>query len=86
MDRLLTVSKWQFTASMWTPEQAQVCRGAVVARVNYHTSAPQEIVGIAKAIVPGIKTFSIPQGLQVEKGPDAVVEYIEENLPALLDS
>ncbi|PIL32770.1 hypothetical protein GSI_04887 [Ganoderma sinense ZZ0214-1] len=57
-----------FTASMWTPEQAQ------------------EIVGIAKATIPGLKTFSLPQGLQVEKGPDAVVEYIKENIPALLDS
>jgi hypothetical protein len=34
--------------------------------------------------VPGLKTFSLPQGLQVNKGPDAVVEYTKENLPALL--
>ncbi|PIL32757.1 hypothetical protein GSI_04872 [Ganoderma sinense ZZ0214-1] len=46
----------------------------------------KEIVGIAKATIPGIKTFSLPQGLQVQKGPDAVVEYIKENLPGLLDS
>ncbi|TBU34144.1 hypothetical protein BD311DRAFT_711125 [Dichomitus squalens] len=43
-----------------------------------------EIVNIANATIPGIKTFSIPQGLQAEKGPDAVVEYIEEHLPGLL--
>ncbi|KAI0642262.1 hypothetical protein C8Q79DRAFT_1003167 [Trametes meyenii] len=55
-----------FTASMWTPEQAQ------------------EIVIIAQDTVPGIKTFSIPYGLQVEKGPDAIVEYIEAHLPSLL--
>ncbi|OSX64453.1 hypothetical protein POSPLADRAFT_1055068 [Postia placenta MAD-698-R-SB12] len=55
-----------FTASMWTPEQAQ------------------EIVAIAKETVPGIKTFSIPQGLQVEKGPDGVVEFIKANLPNVL--
>jgi hypothetical protein len=55
-----------FTASMWTPEEAQ------------------QIIAIAKEIVPGLKTFSLPQGLQVNKGPDAVVEYIKENLPALL--
>ena len=30
--------------------------------------------------------FSLPLGLQVQKGPDAVVEYIKENLPGLLDS
>ncbi|KAI0372594.1 hypothetical protein BV20DRAFT_1014514 [Pilatotrama ljubarskyi] len=57
-----------FTASMWTPEQAQ------------------EIVDIARDTVPGIKTFSLPFGLQVEKGPDAVVEYIEEHLPQLLNA
>ena len=43
-------------------------------------------MGIAKAVIPGLKTFSLPQGLQVEKGPDAVVEYIKENIPTLLDS
>ncbi|KAJ6551638.1 hypothetical protein B0H19DRAFT_950583 [Mycena capillaripes] len=46
----------------------------------------KEIVDIAKGVVPDLKTFSIPQGLQVDKGPDAVVEYIKENLPGLLDS
>ncbi|EKG18383.1 hypothetical protein MPH_04384 [Macrophomina phaseolina MS6] len=39
----------------------------------------------ARKIVPSIKTFALPQGLQVERGPDAVVEYIKENLPALLE-
>jgi len=39
---------------------------------------------IAKDIVPGIKTHAIPQGLQVEKGPDAVVEYLKEQIPGLL--
>ena len=34
----------------------------------------------------GIKTHAIPQGLQVEKGPDAIVEYLLENVPLLLDS
>ena len=46
----------------------------------------QEIVTIAKDAVPGIKTFSLPHGLQVEKGPDAVVEYIEQHLPGLLEA
>ncbi|KAK7720611.1 hypothetical protein SLS57_005390 [Botryosphaeria dothidea] len=39
----------------------------------------------ARKIVPNVKTFALPQGLQVNKGPDAVVEYIKENLPALLE-
>ncbi|KAH9849943.1 hypothetical protein C2E23DRAFT_736227 [Lenzites betulinus] len=46
----------------------------------------QEIVAIAKETIPGIKVFNIPFGLQVEKGPDAVVEYIEEHLPSVLDA
>ncbi|KAI5208815.1 hypothetical protein E4T42_03418 [Aureobasidium subglaciale] len=40
----------------------------------------------AKEIMgPQLKTFALPQGLQVSRGPDAVVEFIEENLPALLE-
>lgn len=46
----------------------------------------QAIRDEAKSIVPGLKTFALPQGLQVEKGPDAVVEYIIENLPSLIES
>lgn len=45
----------------------------------------QSIHAEAKSIIPGLKTFALPQGLQVEKGPDAVVEYIKENLPGLLE-
>ncbi|KAK8213672.1 hypothetical protein IWZ01DRAFT_212144 [Phyllosticta capitalensis] len=44
-----------------------------------------EAIAAAKQICPGIKTFALPQGLQVEKGPDAVVRYIEEALPALIE-
>jgi hypothetical protein len=45
-----------------------------------------EIQRIAKEIVPGIQTIAIPQGLQVEKGPDAVVEFIKEKWPGLVDN
>lgn len=55
----------QFTASMWTPEQAS----AVMAQ--------------AREVNPAVKTLALPQGLQVERGPDAVVEYIKEQLPRL---
>ncbi|OSD04773.1 hypothetical protein PYCCODRAFT_1475848 [Trametes coccinea BRFM310] len=46
----------------------------------------RDIVAIANDTVPGIKTFSLPFGLQVEKGPDAVVAYIEDHLPDLLEA
>lgn len=45
-----------------------------------------EIREIAEREVSGIQTHSIPQGLQVEKGPDGVVEYLLETIPALLNS
>ncbi|KFZ08602.1 hypothetical protein V501_05876 [Pseudogymnoascus sp. VKM F-4519 (FW-2642)] len=42
------------------------------------------IQAIARETKPGIKTMALPQGLQVEKGPDAVVEYIIEKWPGLV--
>ncbi|KAF8862266.1 hypothetical protein BDZ45DRAFT_215034 [Acephala macrosclerotiorum] len=45
-----------------------------------------EIQKIAREIVPGIKTMAIPQGLQVEKGPDAVVEFVKGKWPSLVEA
>ncbi|CAM1508328.1 Fc.00g051760.m01.CDS01 [Cosmosporella sp. VM-42] len=42
------------------------------------------IFSTAKEIVPDLKTHAIPTGLQVERGPDAVVEYLIEEIPKLL--
>jgi len=39
---------------------------------------------LAKDIVPGIKAPAIPHGLQVQRGVDAVVEYLTENIPKFL--
>jgi hypothetical protein len=46
----------------------------------------KEIREIAERERPGIKTHAIPQGLQVERGPDGVVEYLLENVPGVLES
>ncbi|KAF2270160.1 hypothetical protein CC78DRAFT_528653 [Lojkania enalia] len=46
----------------------------------------EHIRKIAEQEQPGIKTHAIPQGLQVEKGPDAIVGYLVENVPPLLDT
>ncbi|KIY00006.1 uncharacterized protein Z520_04643 [Fonsecaea multimorphosa CBS 102226] len=43
-----------------------------------------KIQQIARSIVPDIKTHAIPEGLQVQKGPDAVVEYLKEQIPKIL--
>lgn len=45
-----------------------------------------EIQSIARSSIPGIKTMAIPQGLQVEKGPDAIVEFLLEKVPLLIES
>jgi hypothetical protein len=45
-----------------------------------------EIQRIAKETVSGIKTMAIPFGLQVEKGPDAVVDFLIEQWPGLVES
>lgn len=42
------------------------------------------ILQIAKDNVPGITTHAIPEGLQVEKGPEGVVEYLKEHIPRIL--
>jgi len=40
----------------------------------------------AREVNPSCKTLAIPQGLQAERGPEAVVEWIKGQLPALLGS
>jgi len=45
----------------------------------------QTIRDIALAAVPGIRTYAIPQGMQVSAGPDAVVAHLVAKVPALLD-
>ncbi|KAM0345702.1 hypothetical protein ACHAPU_006357 [Fusarium lateritium] len=46
----------------------------------------KEIEEIARTIVPNIKFHAIPYGLQVAKGPEAIVEYLTEQVPILLES
>lgn len=45
-----------------------------------------EIEATGRDIVPDIKFHAIPYGLQVAKGPEAIVEYLTEQVPKLLDS
>lgn len=44
-----------------------------------------QIFSEAREINPAVKTLAIPQGLQVERGPDAVVEWLLENVPLLIE-
>jgi hypothetical protein len=43
------------------------------------------VLSRAREINANVKTLALPQGLQVERGPDAVVEYIVEKLEGLID-
>ena len=44
-----------------------------------------EIQRIARETVPGFRTMAIPAGLQVEKGPDAVVAFLKEKWPGVIE-
>ncbi|CAG7556514.1 unnamed protein product [Fusarium equiseti] len=46
----------------------------------------QEIEAIARTIIPDIKFHAIPYGLQVAKGPEAIVGYLTDRVPTLLES
>ncbi|KAJ4300241.1 hypothetical protein N0V88_002913 [Collariella sp. IMI 366227] len=65
-------------------EQYTIIHAGNAATSMWTPEEARQIIAIAKELVPDLKTFSLPQGLQVERGPDAVVEYIKGNLPALL--
>ena len=43
------------------------------------------IQAMAREAKPDIVTYAIPFGLQVEKGPDAIVEHLCSSIPAVLD-
>ena len=45
----------------------------------------RRIQTIARELVLQVRTLALPQGLQAEKGPDVVVEYIKERLPDLIE-
>jgi hypothetical protein len=40
---------------------------------------------IAREAVPGVKTMAIPEGLQVERGPEAVFEWLMVEVPKLIE-
>ena len=43
-----------------------------------------KIQQIARSTKPDIRLHAIPFGLQVERGPDAIVEHLMEKVPQLL--
>lgn len=43
-----------------------------------------EIQQLAQSTKPDIKIHAIPLGLQIEKGPDAIVEHLLDQIPSML--
>ncbi|KAF2210211.1 hypothetical protein CERZMDRAFT_45740 [Cercospora zeae-maydis SCOH1-5] len=46
----------------------------------------EEIQSIARGIKSDIVTYAIPHGLQVERGPEAIVEHLTQKLPSILEA
>lgn len=44
-----------------------------------------EIESIAKKELPNVKFYANSHGLQVERGPDAIVEHLNTVLPRILN-
>ena len=58
---------------------------ALIDTVPLSQYLPQMLLNILDdGVIPNLKTYSLPQGMQVEKGPDAIVEYIKEHLGEIL--
>lgn len=51
----------------------------------YSPAQSAQILALARDIVPGVRTLALPQGLQVERGPDAVVEFLVERIPGCVE-
>ncbi|KAK3075535.1 hypothetical protein LTR53_001065 [Teratosphaeriaceae sp. CCFEE 6253] len=78
-------------ANAESPEAAKALFEEIVPDVVFTASmwTPEQssrVLAQAKEVNPACKTLAIPQGLQVEKGPDGVVDWVTEHLPPLLES
>jgi hypothetical protein len=45
----------------------------------------QEIKTIARGIVPNVRTYAVPKGLQACQGSDAVVENVKLSIPDIIN-
>jgi hypothetical protein len=44
-----------------------------------------EIKRIARKVVPGLRCYVVPQGMQVERGPEATIEHVKSKLPQIIE-
>ncbi|KIN06005.1 hypothetical protein OIDMADRAFT_99137, partial [Oidiodendron maius Zn] len=47
---------------------------------QWTASRQEEILQIARVLIPGIKTIAIQSGLNAAKGGEAVVDFLEEQV------
>ncbi|KAK5137061.1 hypothetical protein LTR08_001070 [Meristemomyces frigidus] len=81
----------EYAANAESPEAAKAVFEKIMPDVVFTASmwTPEQsskVLDQAREVNPKVKTLALPQGLQVAKGPDGVVDYIKEQLPALIDS
>ncbi len=43
-----------------------------------------KIKQIVREIVPNVRTYAVPQGMQVEIGPEATVDHVKSKLDEIL--
>jgi hypothetical protein len=44
-----------------------------------------EIKRIAREILPQLRCFAVPPGMQAQHGPDFTVEYVKSKLPEIIE-
>ena len=83
----------QGTSSRCLGKSRFPCRNAVrridifkFAASMWTSEQSREIETIARTIIPDIKFHAIPYGLQVAEGPEAIVGYLTDRVPTLLES
>lgn len=78
VDNCGTMEAVKPTVEKWQPEMMFVAS-------MWSKEDAEQIFSIARAVVPDLRTHAIPQGMQVEKGPDYVVEYLTAEVPKMLE-
>ena len=76
---ILVSAYYIFQVNKFTgPDTIQFCASMWTSKES------EKVFAMARSVVPGIKTHAIPEGLQVQRGPNAVVEHLIEQIPVLL--
>lgn len=64
-------------------ESLVVAPQVLICSSQWTSTQQKEVLGLAKTMIPDIKTIAIPPGLNATKGGDAVVEFLREQIIGL---